>query len=226
VSELASSARYFAGERPIILRRVQSAQAQLAVPTGVEAAHFAVQTEIMEFSALARRALTAEFDLCQFEFSAQAWQRNRNNLKRWRVPIGLAAACVIVGLACLNLDWLLLSRERGELQSRANEMLLASFPNTKVVLDAPLQMRRELDAQRSRIGEPEAGDFVVLCDQLARALGPLGPNAVATVDYADHALTVGFAPGVVIDPHWAERLASVGLKAQAAAGKWVVRSAS
>lgn len=225
-ADLASTARHFAGERPIVLRVVTDPRAQLLQPAGLRDLSWAARTESVSFSALARRALTAPLDLCQFEFSAQSWQAGRNSLKRWRLPLGLAAASALACLIGLNLDWLLLAREYAALEARASSILLGSFPSTKVVLDAPLQMRRELEARRGQAGETDAGDFLVLCDHVARALGPLGPNAIASVDYADHALTIGFAPGVAVDEQWSARLTGQGLRAESSGGKWIIRSGS
>jgi general secretion pathway protein L len=220
------TARQFAGTRPLVLRLLTSAAAHLEAPAGLAHAAFAERIEMIEFTGLARRALSADLDLCQFEFAAQAWQSSRNQLRRWRMPLALAAAIIVVCVIALNLDWLLLAHERDGLAARANGLFLESFPKTKTVLDAPLQMSRELDALRVHAGAPDSADFLVLCDRLARSLGPIGPNAVASVDYAGHALTIAFAPGVATDAKWPERLAAVGLKAEASGNKYVIRSRS
>ncbi len=222
--DLESTAEQFAGSRPIVLRRLAGPEGVVRKRAMGDEAGWAARLESLEFAALARHALSADLDLCQFEFATQVWQRGRSNLKRWRVPIALAAAIAVVSVLGLNIDWIFLARERQGLDARATDLLLTSFPKTKVVLDAPLQMSRELDSLRNRAGESESGDFLVLCDRLARALGPMGPASLASVDYVDHALTVALVPGVKIDPQWPERLARVGLKAESSGGKWIIRS--
>jgi general secretion pathway protein L len=223
---LEASAREFAGGRAVVVREVEDASAELKLPSGMHRLDWASRVENLDLASFVRPALSSAWDLCQFEFSMQSWQRGRNNLKRWRVPIGLAAAIVVVCLVALNIDWLVLSRQRAALETRAGDMLREAFPKTTVVLDAPLQMRRQLEALRTQAGEPDGTDFLVLCDRLARTLGPLGPDAIASLDYADRTLTVGFAPTVTVDAGWSERLAAMGLKAEPNGQKWIIRSLS
>lgn len=223
---LESTAREFAGLRPLSVRVLADAAAQLAVPADLNLLRWTERAETLALDALARLALDSDLDLCQFEFSAQALKSARNSLRRWRLPLGLAAATILVSLFALNIDWMLLVRERSALEARANALLMESFPKTTTVLDAPVQMTRDLAALRTSAGQPDNSDFLVLCDRLSRALGPMGPDAIASVDYANRALTVAFAAGVVVDAGWAERLRSVGLMAEPSGPKWIVRSLS
>lgn len=63
---------------------------------------------------------------------------------------------------------------------------------------------------------------------LARSLGPLPANGLASLDYHERRLDVGFKPGVKVDPDFGARLARNGLTGaiDSSTGKWTIRSGS
>ena len=197
-------------------------------------APLAAPAQPLSFDALARRALDCRFDLCQFEFAAQAWRAGRASLRRWRLPIALAAATLLVTVAGVNLQWMMLSRQRDALVAQQTELLLTAFPKTAAVLDPPVQMARQMQQLRRAAGELSADDFLAQADAVARSLAPLPQTAVAALDYRDRALSVTFKPGIAVDAGFAARLASAGFDgradpaADAGAGtsgsKWIIRS--
>ncbi|WP_027793116.1 type II secretion system protein GspL [Paraburkholderia acidipaludis] len=182
----------------------------------------------LAFEALARRALTCRFDLCQFEFASQPWRLDRATLRRLRLPIALLAASLVIAIVGANLQWLMLSRQRDAMETQMTELLLNTFPKTTVVLDPAGQMARQLQQLRVAAGEPSADDFLALSDGFARALGPVPPNSIAALDYHDRRLDVTFKPGANIDAGLAARLARNGLEGtqDSSSGKWTIRSAS
>ncbi|MFP6557425.1 type II secretion system protein GspL [Paraburkholderia sp. B3] len=182
----------------------------------------------LTFEALARRALTCRFDLCQFEFASQPWRLDRATLRRLRLPIALLAASLVIAIVGANLQWLMLSRQRDAMETQMTELLLNTFPKTTVVLDPAGQMARQLQQLRVAAGEPSADDFLALSDGFARALGPVPPNSIAALDYHDRRLDVTFKPGANVDAGLAARLARNGLEGtqDSSSGKWTIRSAS
>lgn len=221
VAVVASTASGFARGRPLVLREAQSGSMHIAVPAGLLVE--ATRTEQLDYEHLAQAALELPLDLCQFEFAADADAGTRT-LRRWRAPLGWAAATILVALVGLNLDWLMLAHERDRLDARASALLMEAFPRTTTIVDAPLQMSRQLEALRAAAGAPTPSDFVVLCDRLARSLGPLPPTAIATLDYADRVLSLTFTPGTTPDPGFTQRLAANNLAAEESGGKWQIRS--
>ncbi|KWE63343.1 type II secretion system protein GspL [Burkholderia sp. MSMB2157WGS] len=182
----------------------------------------------LSFDTFARRALTEPFDLCQFEFESQPWRFDRATLKRLRVPIALAAATLGVAVIGMNLHWWKLSRERDALSAQITETLLSAFPKTTTVLDPPAQMQRQLDQLRLAAGELSPNDFLALSSGLSRSMGALPLNGIASLDYHDRRLDVGFKPEVKVDPDFTQRLARNGLSGEVDSntGKWTIRSRS
>jgi general secretion pathway protein L len=99
------------------------------------------------------------------------------------------------------------------------ETLRAAFPGVRTVLDAPLQMQREIERVRAVAGRAGDGDFESLLGAAAAAW-PDGAGPAPTVRYETGKLTLA-APG------WGEpqikqlrdRLAAAGLAAEFAEGR-------
>ncbi|KML55115.1 general secretion pathway protein GspL [Burkholderia cepacia] len=182
----------------------------------------------LSFDTFARRALTERFDLCQFEFESQPWRFDRATVKRLRVPLALVAATLGVAVIGMNLHWWKLSRERDALSAQITETLLSAFPKTTTVLDPPAQMQRQLDQLRLAAGELSPNDFLALSSGLTRSMGALPLNGIASLDYHDRRLDVGFKPEVKVDPDFPQRLARNGLSGEVDSntGKWTIRSRS
>ncbi|WP_175763126.1 type II secretion system protein GspL [Burkholderia ambifaria] len=180
----------------------------------------------LPFDTFARRALAERFDLCQFEFESQPWRFDRATMKRLRVPIALVAATLGVAVIGMNLHWWKLSRERDALSAQITETLLSAFPKTTTVLDPPAQMQRQLDQLRLAAGELSPNDFLALSSGLSRSMGALPLNGIASLDYHDRRLDVGFKPEVKVDPDFPQRLARNGLAGEvdSSTGKWTIRS--
>ncbi|MBR8064792.1 type II secretion system protein GspL [Burkholderia ambifaria] len=180
----------------------------------------------LPFDTFARRALAERFDLCQFEFESQPWRFDRATMKRLRVPIVLVAATLGVAVIGMNLHWWKLSRERDALSAQITETLLSAFPKTTTVLDPPAQMQRQLDQLRLAAGELSPNDFLALSSGLSRSMGALPLNGIASLDYHDRRLDVGFKPEVKVDPDFPQRLARNGLAGEvdSSTGKWTIRS--
>jgi general secretion pathway protein L len=181
----------------------------------------------LTFETLARNALTQSFNLCQFEFAPQLWNLSGATLTRWRLPIALALASIIVALIGVNVQWLMLVRQRDAINTQMTELLLSAFPKTTVVLDPADQMSRQLDQLRLAAGEPAPDDFLSLADALVRALGPVPSNAIAQLDYRNRSLSVTFKPSVTVDGGLTQRLARYGVAGDVdtRTGQWTIRRA-
>ncbi len=134
----------------------------------------------------AQRAAAAKavgWDLAQFELALsgpQVWRREAQALWQdlWRAPQWRAArwglaALVAAQLVGLN-AWAWHERKALEAKrAQVNQVFAQSFPKVKVVLDAPLQMRREAAALRQAAGQLSPGDLENLLGQFAIGFGPL-----------------------------------------------------
>ena len=178
----------------------------------------------LPFETLARNALACRFDLCQFEFAKPPLRLDRATLTRWRWPIALALASLLVAVVSNNVQWLMLSKRYDALLDRQTELLMTAFPKTGAVLDAPAQMTRQVDQLRTASGELAPNDFLALADALSRSLAPLPPTAIAQLDYHERSLTVTFTPAANVDDALVRRLEANGVGAKSDGNRWTLRS--
>ncbi|WGS42045.1 type II secretion system protein GspL [Burkholderia sp. JSH-S8] len=219
-----------AGGAPVELYELgePGAEPRLASVKGADAEALLPGAAPLPFETFTRRATAERFDLCQFEFESQPWRLDRATFKRLRVPIAIAVATLGVAVIGMNLHWWKLSRERDALSAQITETLLSAFPKTTTVLDPSAQMQRQLDQLRLAAGELSPNDFLALASGLSRSMGALPLNGIASLDYHDRRLDVGFKPTVKVDPDFTQRLARNGLAGEidSSTGKWTIRSRS
>lgn len=104
-------------------------------------------------------------------------------------PILLLAGLIIgAQILATGADWWRLNREKKNLTMEMNKAFKTAFPDASVVVDAPLQMQRNLAELRRASGQPQPNDFLPL---LAKVL-PLisASNGVEAVSYEQGALKV------------------------------------
>ncbi|MBI0326809.1 type II secretion system protein GspL [Burkholderia plantarii] len=207
---------------------VPGAEPQLASITPQADPEAIPGTTPLPFDAFARRALETRFNLCQFDFEVVPWRFDRATLTRLKLPAALVAATLVVAVIGVNLHWWRLARERDAISAQITETLLTAFPKTTTVLDPPEQMTRQIDQLRIAAGELSPNDFLALASGVARSLGPLPANGIASLDYHDRRLDVGFKPQVKVDADFGTRLARNGLTGviDSSTGKWTIRSGS
>ncbi len=135
-------------------------------------------------------------------------------LSRYRLPIRLAAVIgglyIIVSIA----DWAWLAWQKHALQAQMTQTFKTAFPDAKAIVDAPLQMRRNLaDLKRAR-GEAQPGD---LLPQLANAV-PIARAAGGTahgVQYERGKLQLDLRlPQVQAAEALNQRLSAAGVRAR------------
>lgn len=153
----------------------------VSVLSGGERALQATRTlwNLRQFDMAARnRGTRAARDLLR-RFLSPAWRPVRHG-------VAALAAVQIIGL---NLwAW----HQSAELSSRRQSMvalLQTAFPQVRAVLDAPLQMQREVDALRALAGKPTELDFEVQL-QAAAAAWPNGQPPVGNLRFESGHLTL------------------------------------
>ncbi|CAG9174346.1 hypothetical protein LMG23992_02713 [Cupriavidus laharis] len=135
----------------------------------------------------------AGLDLAQFEF-AQG-RADRWNLLAWRLPLALVAGIVLVQLLGMNVHWLMLRHEQQRLEAAQLQTLHNAFPQIQTVLDAPLQMRRQVEQLRLASGRSTPDDFLPLADRFAQAARQLPPDGLQALEYRGRALVATLKPG-------------------------------
>jgi general secretion pathway protein L len=142
------------------------------------------------------RAAQSGWDLAQFELSSSGQAVKRLGAlcgdvvssPQWRPARWGAVALVVLNLVGLNAwAW----RERSALDTKREtirRVLTETFPNVKVVVDAPVQMEREVAALRQATGVASGRDLEAMLGALALAVPP--KRAATGVDYANGELRV------------------------------------
>lgn len=131
-------------------------------------------------------ALSSNWNLAQFDLAGQlrqqGWMRWRQGLDAlWRQAAWRPARWGLLALLLAQLfglqAWAWMTRQHWQTQQADwTRMLQEQFPAVTVVVDAPLQMAREVARLRQASGQLAAGDF----ESLLRALGTALPAEVAS----------------------------------------------
>jgi len=126
------------------------------------------------------QAQQTDWDLAQGEWAQgrrQRWARFAHELalNLWQAPRWRPARWGLLALLVLNLvglQWMAWQQLQlqAQLQKDMAMLLTRSFPAVQVVVDAPLQMAREVQALQRAMGQPNAADLEPMLTSLARAL--------------------------------------------------------
>ncbi len=191
-----------------------------AEPAMVSRVQSTLQRQPMLQSAAQRwvKSSQSNWDLAQGEWAQGPLQRlQRQVLAAWQTALhapawkpvrwGVVALIALQVLGLNALAW----RERSALnaqQASLQTILQTTFPSVTLVIDAPLQMQREVDSLQQKSGTASSTDFEPLLAALAGVL-PAGQTP-QQIHFANHALRV---QGVTLDSHSAgiARLKAQGL---------------
>lgn len=154
-------------------------------PQTAAAAEHALQRQVRVTTTVQRRAeaveAASEWNLAQGEFDASggrralrhAGQRAAQALvsPQWRAARWGAVALLLAHLVGLNAWAVHEQRALADKRAAVQQVLTRSFPQVKVVVDAPLQMERELAALRRSSGAAAAADLEALLSALTASGG-------------------------------------------------------
>ena len=211
---------------------LQNAQLQIqAEPAMVARVQDTLQRQPMLQSAAQRwvQPSQTDWDLAQGEWAQGRLQRLWRWLQHaWQSlghapaykPLRYGAAALVV-LQVLGLN-LVAWREQAALdQQRAamTTLLQNTFPQVSLVVDAPLQMQREVDALQQKSGLPSSTDFEPLLSALGQAL-PAGQTP-SEIHFANHSLRV---KGITPDDRATTQLQAIGLSLRADGDAWVLQA--
>lgn len=150
-----------------------------------------------DWAAWIEGATRLELDLMR---GAAAGGEHGIDWRRWRVPLALAAACLLFNVIALNWDWWRLRSEGVRLQDGMAALYLRTFPQEQQVVDPLAQMRQKVTRARQSGGELVPDDFLALSAALGDAWGgsSADPRAIAGLDYRDATLNVRLKPGTQV----------------------------
>ncbi|WP_409268780.1 type II secretion system protein GspL [Massilia sp. BHUDP2] len=147
---------------------------------------------------------------------------------RWRWPIRLAIAAIVVNIIGVNIEWLRLKREADAVRQGMSQTFRSAYP-AQPVIDPVAQMRQNIARAKAASGQVSPDEFGWIAGQLGEAVRGLGrPPTLASMEFRERTLTVRVKPDTV-DPATTVQLRSI-LEArnmsleESAPATWVIRS--
>jgi general secretion pathway protein L len=134
----------------------------------------------------------------------------------WLRPALMAALLLVsVEVVISNLEWALLASEKHQLVSGMTETFRETFGADATIVDAPLQMRRNIARLRHAAGVSDDADFSPLLEKFSGASGSIPGNTLRTLRYDDGKLDIDMtlASASSLDT-LQQRLTESGLMAQ------------
>ncbi len=125
----------------------------------------------------------------------------------------ILAMMLFLQLSGIVFGWIHLAQEKKTLFAEMDRLFRKSFPEARMVVDAPLQMKRKLEALRRSSGGRQPGDFLALMESASGEIGALPPGSLESVDYARAGmdLEMSFPADEALDA-FRKRLEARGLK--------------
>jgi general secretion pathway protein L len=121
--------------------------------------------------------------------------------------------CVEAALS--NIEWAVLAHEKRQLSNAMTDTFRESFGSDAVVVDAPLQMRRNLAHLRHAAGVSDEADFLPLLERFSAATDDLPGRLLNTVRYENGKLDVEMQlSGAHAIDDLRRRMAEAGLSTQ------------
>ena len=177
-------------------------------------------------------AVAGDWDLAQFELRANArsrqlksWQRTASHLRhspawrpaRWGLWLLLAAQ-----LGGIN-AWAWKTRADWQAQQSSwAQVLRETFPQTSLVVDAPLQMAQQVERLRQNSGQLGAGDLETMLAALGQALPP-GLTAPRQWSYQTGQVRVqDFQPNATQQQALQQSLSALGYTWRAQGDGWLM----
>ena len=132
------------------------------------------------------RAATHPFELLSGEFAPAGGMARAGTSLRLAAAVGWAQgwlkplawgvlACVVVAVAGVQAKALQLRAQVAERAAQQLELTKKALPNVPVIVDAPLQLQKELRLLRAASGEPNPGDAEAMLAALNTAMGADSP---------------------------------------------------
>lgn len=183
-----------------------------------------------------QKAIRSDWDLAQFDLRANArirqlktWRRGATALWHspdWRPARWGLCLLVISHLVGFNV-WAWKTRADWNTQQENWTLVLReTFPKVQVVIDAPLQMARELERLRQASGELSPADLESMLTHLGRSMPP-GLNAPRQWIYQPGQLRLqDFKPSVPEQQQMQQTLAASGYQFKAEGESWLLSIAT
>jgi len=206
-----------------------------AEPAVAEIAAQALQRQpsLVQPAQMLRQAAQSEWDLAQFDLAAtgsarwvKAWVRAQQTLLHapaWRPARWGVLVLLLSQVLGLNAWAWKLQSDLSQRQNGLTQIMRQTFPEIQVVVDAPLQMAREVRNLRQAAGQTSAEGLEPLLAALGQAL-PAG-QAVQALDYQSGQLRVqGLNLSDAEATQLQTQLKPLGASARLESGQWSISS--
>jgi general secretion pathway protein L len=147
---------------------------------------------------------------------------------RWRWPIRLALAAVVVNIIGVNIEWLRLKREADAVRQGMVQTFRSAYPNQPVI-DPVAQMRQNIARAKAANGQVSPDEFGWIAGALGEAIRGLARQpGIASMEFRERVLTVRVKPETVDPASTSQLRAVLGARnlsmEETAPATWVIRS--
>jgi general secretion pathway protein L len=116
---------------------------------------------------------------------------------RWRWPIRLAIAAIVVNIIGVNIEWLRLKREATAVREGMSQTFRNAYPNQPVI-DPVAQMQQNIARAKAAGGQVSSGEFGWMAGVLGETTRTLPrPPGIASMEFRERTLTVRVKPETV-----------------------------
>jgi general secretion pathway protein L len=217
------------------LLAVSETQTILAEPACAGLAEQVFKRPVSLLSAAQRclQAAQTDWNLAQLEFERSGQERWRKKFKQswnqfikapeWRAARWSAVMLISIQLLGLNVwAWSERSALAGKREAIRN-ILLQSFPETQVVLDAPMQMAREVQALQQASGAASSSDLEAMLSALSHATS--AQQSLSSIDFKDGiARLKGLQLPAPELPRVREKLKAQGFELEVLGDQWLIQA--
>jgi general secretion pathway protein L len=102
---------------------------------------------------------------------------------KFKPAVYLLLAVLAIEIAGSNIEWAMLARQKNQLAQEMQKTFRATFGDSVTLVNAPLQMQRNLAELRHAAGLTDSGDFLPLFNLASRSLGTLQAGSVVGMHY-------------------------------------------
>ena len=106
-----------------------------------------------------------------------------DGLAKLRPLLFILLAALLIEVIGTHIEWIMLAQERHALTQTEKQIFHAAFGDETTLVDAPLQMQRNLAGLRHAAGIADDTDFIPLLDNATQALGTPDSGALRGLNY-------------------------------------------
>jgi general secretion pathway protein L len=118
----------------------------------------------------------------------------RAKIQAWWPKLRPAAyvvlAVLVLEMVATNIEWAMLLSEKNQLTQSMKKTFRTTFGDAVSLVNAPLQMQRNLMEERHAAGIPDSGDFLPLFNLAGRTLATLPAGSIGDIHYEEGRLDV------------------------------------